>query len=332
MVGHDRPWRILFVGGGVIGSIYAARFVQAGHHVTVLDRGQRLRDIREHGLVLQPALGGLRVVVSVATVEALEADDRYDLVVVPVRNDQIRALLPMLAANLASPNFLFMVNNPSGYDQWRSAVGDERLLLGFPGAGGTVEGPTVRYHIVSGLLQPTTLGEPDGRITPRLRAVRQLMRAAGFPVSLCRNMNAWQKYHVAWVTPCAYAVYYAVDHGLAVGESRDAWQLAVQAIREGFAALRTQGFPVTPGKLRLLELIPETLLVRMFQAWARTAHFDSVAAQHSLNARDEMSALARQLTGQASLSRRATPALRALCERATMRTAERSVSEREGTS
>jgi 2-dehydropantoate 2-reductase len=197
VIEDQRRWNVLFVGGGVIGSIYAARFVQAGHDVTILDRGQRLRDIREQGLVLQPALGGPRIEVPVATVDRLERDDQYDLVVVPVRNDQVGGLLPMLAANRKSRSFLFMVNNPSGYDEWSRAIGKERLLVGFPGAGGVVERAIVRYHIVSGLLQPTTLGEPDGQITPRLRAVGRLIHDAGFPISLCRNMSAWQKYHVA---------------------------------------------------------------------------------------------------------------------------------------
>lgn len=40
-------------------------------------------------------------------------------------------------------------------------------------------------------------------------------------------------------------------------------------------------------------MTPEALLVRMFQMWARTTHFDTVATQHSLNARDEMSAFSR---------------------------------------
>jgi hypothetical protein len=64
-------------------------------------------------------------------------------------------------------------------------------------------------------------------------------------------------------------------------------------------------------------MIPEAALVRIFQAWARTAHFDAVAAQHSLNAREEMTALASQLIDQARLSGLATPALKALCERQT---------------
>jgi hypothetical protein len=48
---------ILFYEAGVIGSLYAARLRSDGHDVSVA-RGQRLRDSKQHGIVLQHALTG----------------------------------------------------------------------------------------------------------------------------------------------------------------------------------------------------------------------------------------------------------------------------------
>jgi len=45
--------RILVYGAGVVGSQYAALLHRAGHDVSLLARGQRLADLREHGIVLQ---------------------------------------------------------------------------------------------------------------------------------------------------------------------------------------------------------------------------------------------------------------------------------------
>ncbi len=45
--------RILFYGAGVLGSLYAARLQEARQEVSILARGQRLADIREHGIVLE---------------------------------------------------------------------------------------------------------------------------------------------------------------------------------------------------------------------------------------------------------------------------------------
>ena len=44
--------RILILGAGVVGSVYAARLKAAGVDAAVLARGRRLADVSEHGIVL----------------------------------------------------------------------------------------------------------------------------------------------------------------------------------------------------------------------------------------------------------------------------------------
>ena len=45
--------RILVYGAGVQGSVFAASLHRAGHDAKILARGQRLADIRDHGIVLE---------------------------------------------------------------------------------------------------------------------------------------------------------------------------------------------------------------------------------------------------------------------------------------
>lgn len=44
--------RILFLGAGVIGSIYAGKLALPGQDVTLLARGKRLEELQQKGLVL----------------------------------------------------------------------------------------------------------------------------------------------------------------------------------------------------------------------------------------------------------------------------------------
>jgi 2-dehydropantoate 2-reductase len=293
----------------VLGSLYAARIRASGHDVTVLDRNERLDEIRSQGIVLEHALTGRRTTTQVRVTDELRPDDAYDLVIVLVRKNHIAAVLPMLSANRQCPMVLFMVNNPSGYDEWTRAVGRERVLVGFPGAGGTLEAGVVRYHVVERVFQPTTFGELDGSITDRLRVVTNLFREAGFPTALSRNMLAWQKYHVAWVSPLANALYAAGIDGRELARRPDLVRLAVEAIREGFRALRTLGFPVTPPKLRVLDVLPISLLVFVLRLWMRTRHFDIVAARHTRAAFDEMEMLSTEFQQVAHSTDVPTPAL-----------------------
>ena len=128
--------KILVYGAGVLGSLYAARLKESGQHVSILARGRRLADIRQHGIELEDSASGQRTITSIDAVEAFAPADAYDLVVVLVRKNQVASVLPSLAANKSTPSFLFMINNAAGPDEYISAVGRERVLLGFAGAGG----------------------------------------------------------------------------------------------------------------------------------------------------------------------------------------------------
>jgi hypothetical protein len=47
--------RILVLGAGVIGSVYAATLLQAGHEVVLPARGRRLAGLRAYGVILEEA-------------------------------------------------------------------------------------------------------------------------------------------------------------------------------------------------------------------------------------------------------------------------------------
>ena len=69
--------RVLVLGAGVIGSVYAGKLAQARHEVVVLARGQRLSDLQAHGLVLLDAGSGNRTVLPVPVVSEVAVGDRY---------------------------------------------------------------------------------------------------------------------------------------------------------------------------------------------------------------------------------------------------------------
>jgi 2-dehydropantoate 2-reductase len=301
--------KVLVYGAGVLGSLYAARLKESGHDVTVLARGGRFDEIEARGIVLEHALKGTRSVTPVAVTRELHSEDAYDLVLVVMRRNQVADVLPALAANTRSKLVVFMVNNPLGYSEWLQAVGPDRLLVGFAGAGGTRVDGVVYYHVVSPLLQPTTFGDPEDGVTDRVTALAQVFKRAGFPVAVCADMDAWQKTHVAWVSALANALYMAGGTGAGMARRVDVTHLAVRAIREGFAVLRALGVPVTPGKLRAFDWVPLPILVAVLRVWARTKHFDTIATRHTLAAFDEMEAVSTDFQSLARSTTVSTPAL-----------------------
>ena len=310
--------KILIYGAGVIGSIYAARLHGPDHEISILARGERLADLHQHGLILRHAITGEEMFSHVPVVTKLCPEDSYDLAIVAVRLDQLATVIPDLAANRRVPNLLFMVNNAAGYGEWLAAVGADRVMVGFPGVAGARKGPFVEYMQAPLFLQRTTVGEPDGRITTRLRSVAHLFRHAGFPVSICRNMDAWQKTHAAIVVPLAAGLCAVGGIGAALTQRTEVVRLMIQAVQEGFTVLKELEVPITPLHFRLLELFPTRSLEDLLLQWARTPEFDVLVASHVRAARGEMRCLGDQLLVLARRTSIETPALDELSQYLTL--------------
>lgn len=303
--------RLLIYGAGVLGSLYAGRLQAAGHDVTLLARGQRRTDLIEHGLMLEDEATGRVTISAIPAIDRLLPDDHYDWILVVMRKNQVAEILPPLAAN-STPNVLFLVNNAAGPDEYIAALGRERVVLGFPGAGGARERHIVRYRLVSA--QPTTLGEIDGQITPRLRQIAQALTDAGFPAAFSSNMDAWLKTHVALVSPVANAIYAAGGDIRRLARTRDGLVLMIRAVREGLSVLKTLNVPITPAQYQLLNWLPEPVLVAVLRRGLDTTRAELVLARHANAARDEMAQLAQEFKTLARQSAVATPAIDQLAQ------------------
>lgn len=306
--------KILVIGAGVLGSLYAARLHAAGHDVSIMARGERLEQIRARGILLQEHGSELVSTVPIRTIEALDPQEAFDWVLVLVRRNQVAALLPVLAANLGTPNLLFMTNNAAGSGELKAALGRARVVLGFPGAGGERVGDVVRFLILGPRGQPTTLGELDGLVSPRLIQIGRVLREAGFPVAFSPNMDAWLKTHAALVVPIACALYLAGGDNYRLARTRDGLVLMLRAMREGLRVLDRLGIEIEPSHYRWVNRIPEPLLVAVFQRVMATRSAELVMARHANAARDEMSFLTAEFMRLARASSLATPALDWLTE------------------
>jgi 2-dehydropantoate 2-reductase len=302
--------KILVFGAGVLGSLYAARLHQAGHAVTLLARGARLAALSANGVQLEHALTGVRETIPVPVTDVADGD--YDAVLVFVRADQLGEAAQTLGQRPVSRSIVFMVNNPGGHEMVGRAVGPERVILGFPGAGGYRHADVVHFVVLPRLIQPTTLGEPDGTDTARLREIRAALRSAGFPVATDRRMDAWYRYHAAWVTPIAYALYAARASGSNLADRPDLVRDLVGAIRELFHALDALGENITPARLRVIQVLPRWLLVPAIGRVMRTRLADTAARRHAEAAPGEMSLLAEEITRIASRADVVTPRWSAL--------------------
>nr|WP_245652930.1 ketopantoate reductase family protein [Herbidospora sakaeratensis] len=163
---------------------------------------------------------------------------------------------------------LFLHNWAAGARALGAVIGHERVLLGFPAAGGTMEGDVVRYRAANVLTRRVgmPIGEPDGRATPRLERIVTAFRAAGFNARAEPRMEARLRTHAAVTVPLGLAVR-AAGGPVALADDRDAVRGMLHLVRRNLAALPAR--PVPRG-LDALRTLPEGLLVAVVRRFLRS--------------------------------------------------------------
>jgi len=301
--------RILVIGAGVNGSVCSAALHTAGYDVTVLARGKRLEELQKGGIEIEDPLKGTRTVTHVPVVDRLASEDIYEYVLVVVRKNQVRDLLPVLAQN-QSQSVVFMVNTALGPDEWIAALGAKRVMLGFAFAGGRREGSLIRAMRTRG--QRTPFGEANGAITDRLTRLVSILSRAGLKAKAIPDMPDWLVTHAAMVAPLGILV---LKHGCdtyALARSRKDMGMLTDALRETLAVLRANGRRIVPYSTVLLDVLPRFVVTSFFRALLSSKFGEIGAGWHCSQAPDEMFQLARELRDLVEQSRLPVPVLRQL--------------------
>jgi 2-dehydropantoate 2-reductase len=305
--------KFLVYGAGVIGSIFAAKLAAAGFGVTVLARGRRYEEIAENGIILKEVFSKNTQTAKVGLTDRLLPSDVYDFILVAMQKAQAYEILPYLAQN-GSKNIVFIVNNPSGFEEWKNAVGAKRLMIGFPSAGGERKDGVVNCFIGRGLtraFQTTTFGEYGGKKTDRLSALVCAFNKAGIPSVTNGNMDAWLKTHAAVVTSIANALYMYRSDNYRLARDKGTVRLMVRGIKEGLKAIEALGYKITPFKLSYFKL-PGSIIAGIFKIVMNTKIAEFAMAKHTIAAKGEMILLQKEFDELIRKSAVDTPAVNML--------------------
>jgi 2-dehydropantoate 2-reductase len=231
--------KIAIVGTGAMGSVYAALFASAGHEVWAIDRWREHVDaMRSRGLTVEGA-SGERTVRLNATTEPRDAGP-CDLVVLATKAMHVAQAAASISPLLKSETPVLSIQNGlGGPETAASTLGKERVMVGVVGGfGASMRGPAHAHHNGMELVR---LGEFGGPITPRLKAVEELWRSAGFRVKLFDDIDqlVWEKLlcNCAYSGPCGIA-------DATIGEvmaDPDLSRISAACAAEGFAVAKRKG-------------------------------------------------------------------------------------------
>lgn len=279
----------------------------------MLARGKRLAEIKDRGLILRNPATGREEKAEVRVIEELLPDMEFDYIFVVMQRTQVSAVLDNLARN-QSKNIVFVVNTCAGYDKWIEAVGADRLIIGFPSAGGERVKGVVNCFIGRGwmrVFQTTTFGEIGCNYTQRVKTIIDAFNRARIPSVYCPDMDAWQKTHAAVVTSIANVLYgHDCDNKKLSGSYRDIKNM-VLAVKEGFFVLRRLGVEPTPKKLCFFRF-PAVFSAVMFKLFMKTRLAEITMVRHCVAAKQEMIFLQKEFDALIEKSGVSTPSINRL--------------------
>ena len=283
--------RILIYGAGVIGSLYAALFAEAGYDTSIYARGKRLEVLRNNGLFYKKNQEVIKAEIKI--LGGLANDDIYDFILLTVRENQLYEALAELKNN-KSTTIVTMVNSLDSYKKWEDIVGKGKILPAFPGAGGSInEDGILDAALTPRMIQPTTFAEISGNRSERIKQFSKILRHAHIPYQKVMDMHMWQLCHLAMVVPIADA-YYEANCPERAGKDWKIMKKTAERLKRNFSFLRKQEGKLSLWKMNIFRFLPLLFLTIMLAITFESSFGDKFMYQHAVKAPDEMRELHKQ--------------------------------------
>ena len=231
--------KICILGAGALGCAIGGVLTEGGSEVHLINRTQAHVDaMNAGGLKLRD--GDLDRTVKVHAWTDCQGIGPADLVVVLVKSFHTRAAIEGAAPVIGPDTLVLSLQNGLGHeDILADVVGRERVLAGKTYVGGVMLAPG---HVSAGTRgKHTYIGELDGTISERVRAIAEEFNRAGLDTTVSDNImgTMWDKLLVnvatgalSGITHLPYGELYAVP------EVRDC---ALAAVAEAIAVARASG-------------------------------------------------------------------------------------------
>lgn len=185
--------KICILGAGALGCAIGAALTEARHNVWLLNRSAtHVEAMNRTGLRVEDQQGQRHVKVQASTDAGIIG--AVDLVIVLVKSFHTAAAIAGTKALIGPHTLVLSLQNGLGHeDILADAVGRERVLAGKTYVGGVLLAPgCIRSGIVG---KHTYIGELDGTLSERVRAIADAFKGAGLDTTVSENIvgTLWDK-------------------------------------------------------------------------------------------------------------------------------------------
>ncbi|MDA0361910.1 MAG: 2-dehydropantoate 2-reductase [Proteobacteria bacterium] len=226
--------KIVVVGMGAMGSIYASLFSEAGHEVWGVDSWvEHIEAIKSKGLRLDGASGS-RVISDITVTSNILDVGKCDVCIIATKASGVGAAAKLIGPVIGKTALVLTIQNGLGAGERISEfMSTDNLLLGVAeGFGASIVSPGHAHHNAMKLIR---IGELSGGISERLLGMEVLWQEAGFSVKAFDDITQliWEKFicNVTFSAPCTV---FDKTVGEVMAEP-SCWDVAVGAAKEAFA-------------------------------------------------------------------------------------------------
>ena len=290
--------KVLVYGAGVIGGQLVHALTISGNDVTVIARGAWKEALEEDGLRIRHYIQKKDTTDHPRVLEKPDGQ-RYDIAFAVMQYRQMERILEDLAA--VNSSIVVLVGNNLSVSEMerrilRAAASPKEVLFGFGSTAGTREnGKLTTVHTGDGKL---TIGKAHAELTAAEKTLlKRLFAGSRMSVSYCDDMDAWLKYHAAFILPVVYLCYKTgCDLTKSTKEDR---KLLLDAVGDAYHLLMALGYPVRPaGDEKNLEPGISNQLVKLVIYWmSRTRLGALCTTEHCRHAPQEMEDLDKAFQG-----------------------------------
>jgi 2-dehydropantoate 2-reductase len=233
--------RIAVLGSGGVGGYFGGRLAAAGADVTFLARGAHLDAMRTRGLRIESPKGNLHIPNTKAAGDPAEVGP-VDIVFFAVKlydtEPAIAMLPPLIGADTA---VIPLQNGVDSIARLTGAVGARHAAGGTCYVSAVIAEPGVIKHTA---MDHLIFGEVDGRRTPRMAALLEACRPAGFQSTLSADITVdiWTKFVRLSVLSGLTTV--ARSPLGAIVRDPELFAMLKDAVREAMAVARAKGINV----------------------------------------------------------------------------------------
>jgi 2-dehydropantoate 2-reductase len=231
--------RIALMGSGGVGGYYGGLLARAGHDVAFVARGPHLAALRQNGLRVK-SLHGDFVLPSVTATDAPAEIGAVDYVLLCVKTPDTERAVEAAAPTLGpATTVVSLQNGIDAAERIGAVVGIDRVLGGVTWISSAVEAPGVIRQVSQ--FRRVVLGELNGRVTPRARALVEAFGATGVAAELSQDIRRvlWTKFvFIAAISGVGALTRLPIGDYRAVPETR---ALLLRLMREVEALGRARG-------------------------------------------------------------------------------------------